>query len=168
MGSIRRCPTCNVIFPTIDGLNDHYKLTSHMPLAYSCESCQRAFQTLSGLQNHNKSKHRQPKIDGKRPVLVSAEVPVALMDGSDTRSDSDLKSDLYLNRASGSKLPLNSPDNTDYPFTCPGCRKGFKLFSGFVLHIENRSCKSSMCHEIEDRINTCATQLFDTFTCDGI
>ena len=51
MSSIRRCPTCNVIFPTIDVLNDHYRLTSHIPLAYSCEPCQRAFQTLSGLQN---------------------------------------------------------------------------------------------------------------------
>ena len=51
MGSIRRCPTCNVLFPTIDDLNAHYKLTSHMPLAYSCEPCQRAFLTLSGLQN---------------------------------------------------------------------------------------------------------------------
>lgn len=51
MSSIRRCPNCNVIFPTIDALNGHYKLTSHMPLAYSCEPCQRAFQTLSSLQN---------------------------------------------------------------------------------------------------------------------
>jgi hypothetical protein len=116
---------------------------------------------------HNKSRHHQPKVDGTRKRPVSA--VVAQMDGSDQKTRSDLvKSDLSLNRANGSKLPLNSPDNTDCPFVCPGCRKDFKLFSGFVLHIENRSCKSSMCHEIEDRINTCATQLFDTFTCDGI
>ena len=51
MSSIRRCPTCNVLFPTIDALNDHYKLTSHTSLAYSCESCQRAFQSLPGLQS---------------------------------------------------------------------------------------------------------------------
>ena len=110
---------------------------------------------------HNKLKHPQSKADGKRP-LVSAMKAQLEMDGSDqnTRDSSNLS----LNRASGSKLPLNSPDNTDYQFICPGCRKDFKLFSGFVLHIENRSCKSSMCHEIEDRINACAMQLFSTFT----
>ena len=119
---------------------------------------------------HNKSRHNQSKVQGKRPVsTVMARLE---MDSSDqnTRSDSDslVKSELSLNRASGSKLPLNSPDNTDYPFICPGCRKEFKLFSGFVLHIENRSCKSSMCHEIEVRINACAMQLFGTFASDGI
>ena len=123
-------------------------------LAYNCSHIK-----------HNKSRHRQPKVNGKRPVSTV----VAQMDGSNqkTRNDSD-ESNLSLNRADGSKLPLNAPDNTDHPFICPGCRKDFKLFSGFVLHIENRSCKSSICHEIEDRINTCATQLFDTFTCYGI
>ena len=119
---------------------------------------------------HNKSRHHQPKVDRKRPV--SPLVAKMDSDGSDqntiSESDSLVKSFLSINRADGSKLPLNSPDNTDYPFICPGCRKDFKLFSGFVLHIENRSCKSSICHEIEDRINTCATQLFDTFTRDGI
>ena len=47
-----------------------------------------------------------------------------------------------------SELPLNSIDNTTRPFTCPGCRTHFKSFSGFVLHAENRSCMSLMCHEL--------------------
>ena len=29
--TIHRCPTCKVIFPTINALNDHYKETSHIP-----------------------------------------------------------------------------------------------------------------------------------------
>jgi hypothetical protein len=131
---------------------------------------------------HNKSRHHQPKVDGKSPVGAV----MVQTDGSDqnsAQSDSgssvkksersvlnldeycSIAADLVsLNRTNESKLPLNSPDNTEHPFICPGCRKDFKLFSGFVLHIENRSCKSPMCHEIEDRINSCATQLFDTFT----
>ena len=61
-----------------------------------------------------------------------------------------------------SKLRLNSLDNITRPLTCPGCLMDFKSFSGFVLHIENRSCMSSMCHEIEDRLNACVTQIFNT------
>ena len=61
-----------------------------------------------------------------------------------------------------SKLPLNSFDTINRPFTCPGCKMDFKSFSGFVLHIENRSCMSSMCHEIEDKLNACLTQIFST------
>lgn len=29
--TIRRCPTCKAVFPTIDALSDHYKKTSHIP-----------------------------------------------------------------------------------------------------------------------------------------
>ena len=62
-----------------------------------------------------------------------------------------------------SKLPLNSLGNvTRRPLTCPGCRTDFKSFSGSVLHIENRLCMSSMCHEIEDQLNACATQFLNT------
>ena len=57
---------------------------------------------------------------------------------------------------------LNSLDNITRPLTCPGCSMDFKSFSVFVLHIENRSCMSSMCHEIEDQLDTCVTQFFNT------
>ena len=52
------------------------------------------------------------------------------------------------------KLPLNSLDNITRPLTCPasGCQTDFKSFSGFVLHIENHSCMSSMC-ATKSRIN---------------
>ena len=60
------------------------------------------------------------------------------------------------------KKPLNSLDNITRPLTCPGCRMDLKSFSGFVLHIENRLCMSSMCHEIEDQLSACVTQIFNT------
>jgi hypothetical protein len=66
-----------------------------------------------------------------------------------------------------SKLPLNSLDNITRPLTCPGCQMDFKSFSGFVLHIENRSCMSSMCHEIEDQLDACVTQFSNTFASCG-
>ena len=50
MAKIRRCPTCKVVFPTIDAVNDHYKQTSHIPLPYKCESCERVYEQLSTLQ----------------------------------------------------------------------------------------------------------------------
>ena len=59
-----------------------------------------------------------------------------------------------------SELSLNSLDNTTRPFICPGCQIDFKTFSGFVLHIENRLCMSSMCHEIEGQLNACIIQIF--------
>ena len=65
------------------------------------------------------------------------------------------------------KVPLNSLDKITRPLTCPGCRMDFKSFSGFVLHIENRSCMSSMCHEIEDQLDACVTQIFDTLASSG-
>lgn len=53
---IRRCPTCKVVFPTIDALNDHYKATFHTPryhwhpradtsppFLYKCEPCNQVF-----------------------------------------------------------------------------------------------------------------------------
>jgi hypothetical protein len=36
-----------------------------------------------------------------------------------------------------------------------------------VLHIENRSCMSSMCHEIEDQLNACVTQFLNTLASSG-
>ena len=83
--------------------------------------------------------------------------------------------DLTLNSSSSSnekerkesKLPLNSLDNITRPLTCPGCRMGFKSFSGFVLHIENRSCMSSMCHEIEEQLDTLVTRFFNTLASSG-
>ena len=47
MAKIRRCPTCQVVFRTIDALNDHYKRTSHIP--YKCELCERGFKRLPSL-----------------------------------------------------------------------------------------------------------------------
>ena len=49
MAKIRRCPTCKVLFPTIDVVNDHYKQTSHIPLPYRCESCEKVYEKLSPL-----------------------------------------------------------------------------------------------------------------------
>ena len=51
MAKLRRCPTCKVVFPTIDALNDHYRKTSHKPLPFKCESCERAFKNSYGLQD---------------------------------------------------------------------------------------------------------------------
>jgi hypothetical protein len=66
------------------------------------------------------------------------------------------------------KPPLNySLDNITRPLTCPGCRMDFKSFSGFVLHIENRLCISPMCHEIEDQLDACVTQIFNTLASSG-
>jgi len=64
----------------------------------------------------------------------------------------------------GSKLPLNSLDDITRPFTCPGCLMDFKSISGFVLHIENRSCMSSLCHEIEDQLKACVNQFLNTLS----
>ena len=50
MAKIRRCPTCKVVFPTIDAVNDHYKTTSHIPLPYKCGSCEQVYEKLSILQ----------------------------------------------------------------------------------------------------------------------
>ena len=61
-----------------------------------------------------------------------------------------------------SRLPLSALDSITRPFTCPGCQMDFKSFSGFVLHIENRSCMSSMCHEFEDQLDACVTQIYNT------
>ena len=66
-----------------------------------------------------------------------------------------------------SKPPLNSLDNITRPFKCPGCLMDFKSFSGFVLHIENRSCMSSMCHEIEDQLNAFVTQISNILVLSG-
>lgn len=49
-GMVHRCPTCKVVFPTIDAVNDHYKETSHTPLPYKCESCERLFKNSFTLQ----------------------------------------------------------------------------------------------------------------------
>ena len=65
------------------------------------------------------------------------------------------------------KVPLNSLDNIARPLTCPGCRMDFKTFSGFVLHIENRSCISSTCHEIEDQLDACVARIFSTLQVTG-
>ena len=49
MARIRRCPTCKVLFPTIDAVNYHYQRTSHIPLPYKCESesCERVYKKSS-------------------------------------------------------------------------------------------------------------------------
>jgi len=76
-------------------------------------------------------------------------------------------SDSNVKEVKESKLPLNSLDNITRSFTCPGCQMDFKSFSGFALHIENHLCMSSMCHEIEDQLNACITQFFNTLASNG-
>ena len=68
------------------------------------------------------------------------------------------------NGKEGKETPLNSLDNISCSLTCPGCQMDFKSFAGFVLHIENLSCMPSACHEIEDQLNACVTQFFNTLT----
>ena len=87
---------------------------------------------------------------------------VSSSDGSySVAANSALNNSSNANEKEGkdSKLSLNSLDNITRPLTCPGCRMDFKSFSGFVLHVENRSCASSMCHKFEDQINACVTQI---------
>jgi hypothetical protein len=100
-----------------------------------------------------------------------ADSSVSNLDGSYSES---VATNLTLNSSNSneeevkeSKLPLNSLDNIARPLTCPGCQMDFKSFSGFVLHIENRSCMSSMCHEIEGQLDACLTQIFNTFVSSG-
>ena len=50
MANIRHCPTCKVVFRSIDAVNDHYKKTSHTPLPYKCESCEKVYKQSSSLQ----------------------------------------------------------------------------------------------------------------------
>jgi len=85
------------------------------------------------------------------------------LSASNLDGSSSITTDLSLNsrNLNESKLALHPPGNKTHPLTCPGCRMDFKSFSGFVLHIENRLCKSSMRQEIEDQMNACVTQLFN-------
>ena len=54
---------------------------------------------------------------------------------------------------------LNSPAHDVSQFKCPGCGKEFKLISGFVQHVEGRTCTSSVSRQLEDHIDLLAGKL---------
>ena len=54
---------------------------------------------------------------------------------------------------------LDSPAHDASQFKCPGCSKEFKLISGFVQHIESRTCASSTSRQLEDHVDRLAGKL---------
>ena len=54
---------------------------------------------------------------------------------------------------------LNSPAHDANQFRCPGCRTEFKLISGFVQHVESRTCTSPTSRQLEDHIDRLAGKL---------
>ena len=107
---------------------------------------------ISNLWGPRKANPSAPNLDGSNSVATNLTL------NSSNSNEKEVKE---------SELPLNSLDNITRPLTCPGCRMDFKSFSGFVLHIENRSCMSSMCHEFEDKLDACVTQIFNTLASNG-
>jgi DNA-directed RNA polymerase subunit RPC12/RpoP len=45
---------------------------------------------------------------------------------------------------------LNSPAHDDDEFRCPKCKTGFKLISGFIQHLESRSCGLAKTTQIDN------------------
>ena len=109
---------------------------------------------ISNIWGPRKTDSSVSNLDGSYPVAINS-----TLNSSDSVSNEE--------EVKESKLPLNSLDNITRPLICPGCQMDFKSFSGFVLHIENRSCMSSMCHEIEDQLDACVAQIFNTFASSG-
>ena len=109
---------------------------------------------MSNIWGPRKTNSSASNSDAGRSYSVAANLTL----GSNNSNEKEVKE---------SKSPLNSLDSITRPFTCPGCQMDFKSFSGFVLHIENRLCMSSMCHEIGDQLNACATQFFKTLASGG-
>ena len=54
---------------------------------------------------------------------------------------------------------LNSPAHDTDQFKCPGCKKEFNLISGFVQHVESRTCTSPISRQLEDNIDQLAGML---------
>jgi rubredoxin len=53
---------------------------------------------------------------------------------------------------------LNSPAHDDDEFRCPKCKTEFKLISGFVQHLESRSCKMAGTTQIDNYFNDLTAQ----------
>ena len=65
---------------------------------------------------------------------------------------------------------LNSPAHDENEFKCPGCRTEFKLISGFVQHVEGRTCfdsGSAAFEQIETQIESLAELFSDKLALFG-
>lgn len=81
LGNVRQCKYCNIIFDTLDDLQDHTvnhfgsKLSSILPNNKSryCPSCRQKFQSYKALKNHYGLKHYCTE-DDLNGLLLWAEV----------------------------------------------------------------------------------------------
>ena len=141
-----------------------------------CKGCARQFVDTTALNNHlaSSSKHNGltatvrtvkivPNISTKR-ITGPVQPPTTLRSFFATEASFNGSSyQCYLCTKKFKTLPglnshLNSPVHDNHEFRCPKCKTTFKLISGFVQHMESRSCGLAETTKINNYFNDLTDQ----------
>jgi DNA-directed RNA polymerase subunit RPC12/RpoP len=154
--------------------SQHQKSLAHRGRDFKCPFCQRKFKSPSAIASHIESGRHKitrhhvtaavhalnivPNITIKRitgplrpPTLYTYIAIEASFNGSAYECYICHKSFRTLAGLNGH---LNSPAHDDDEFRCPKCKTGFKLISGFIQHLESRSCGLAKTTQIDNYFKT--------------
>jgi len=154
------CFECSSDFISATALLQHQNSIVHRGRDFKCPFCQGMFKSPSGIALHiesgcHKVTRQQvtaavhamdivPNISIKR-ITGPVHPPTVHTFIATEASFNGFAYECYLCRKlfrtlSNLNSHLNSPAHDDDEFRCPKCNTEFKLISGFVQHLESRSC----------------------------
>lgn len=181
------CFICKRYFKLAGSLDAHLDSIAHADRVLECPFCTYMFKTPSGMAMHlengdckNKKIDRHQVTAAVRSMNLTPNICIAGASIQAPTSTPMASSLLIATQASFNgrhydcpipnctkhfrKLDalnrhLNSPAHDASQFKCPGCSKEFKVISGFVQHVESRTCTSSVSRQLEDHIDHLAGKL---------
>ncbi|KAF8816072.1 hypothetical protein BYT27DRAFT_7230056 [Phlegmacium glaucopus] len=167
------CFECSRDFRSETALQQHWNSLAHSGRNFKCPFCQGMFKSPSGIALHMESGcHKLTRHDvtaAVRRMNIIPNISIKRITGpiqpptlrkyiATEASFNGSTYDCYLcskktKTLSALNLHLNSSAHDDDEFRCPKCKTEFKLISGFVQHLESRSCGLARTTQVGDYFN---------------
>ncbi|PPQ78002.1 hypothetical protein CVT25_015558 [Psilocybe cyanescens] len=173
------CFECSRDFSSETSLGQHQESLAHRGRDFKCPFCDSMFKSPSGIALHIESgchkvtRHQVTAAVHKMKVVPN--ISIKRIGGSSAASNTVrtfIASEASWNGTSyacflcnkkcktlaGLNSHLNSAAHDEEEFRCPKCKAEFKLISGFVQHLESRSCGLAKNEQVESYFNDLSGQ----------
>jgi len=167
------CFDCSRDFQSDTSLEQHRNSLAHRERDFKCPFCESMFKSPSGIALHIESGchklTRHHVTAAVRSMKIVPNISIKRITGrvvpstvrtyiASEASFNGTAYDCFLCHKKFKTLPglnghLNSPAHDDDEFRCPKCKSEFKLISGFVQHLESRSCGLAKTTQIDNYFN---------------
>lgn len=139
-----KCPFCESMFKSPSGIALHIESGRHKLTRHQVTTAVRAMKIVPNISIKRIMGRVAP------PILRTYIATEASFKGSAYGCSLCHKKFRTLSSLNGH---LNSPAHDDDEFRCPKCKTEFKLISGFVQHLESRSCGLASTSQIDNHFN---------------